>query len=91
MREAVVLHLAPVLDIDLHPRRVLVLRLEQAVEQELDVFEQRAVAADEPVLFRGIDLRVSPCSCSKFLDLADEAEQPEHRIQRFLGVQLLIR
>jgi hypothetical protein len=35
------------LDIHLHARGVLILRLQHAIEQKLDVLEQRAVAADE--------------------------------------------
>src|SRR5262245_22190290 len=54
--ELIVLHLAPVLDVDLHFAGVAILRLEETIQEHLQIVERFAMAADKAVFLRGVNL-----------------------------------
>ena len=70
------------LAIDDHFGRVLVFRLNQAVEQELDRLECLAIAADQGVAFLHVNLqRWISAFTLRFVDLHDETEIAENRVE----------
>ena len=87
LHDLVLAHRAIHLAIDNPLRRIRILRLEEAIEKELDAIEGFAVAPDQPIGLLGVDLSVGlPLSLLRFLDLHNETEIAEHRVEQFFRV-----
>src|ERR1700730_623232 len=81
----VVAHRAPMTHIDLHPWRISVLRLENPVQQELQIFERRAVVSDQKLALSREHLKLASALRLNLLNVGDETEVTQHRVEYFLG------
>ncbi len=85
LSQLVVPHRPPMADVDLNPARVSILRLKNAVEKKLQIFERLALVTDQDVAFGRKYLELAPILSLDFLNVRHEAEVAEHRIQYLLG------
>ena len=83
--EAILTVFAVVLDVDLNAGGFGVFRLEDAIEEKLDILEDFAVAPDEAILLRGVDLEEDKALALLLVDFADKAEVSKHGVEDILG------
>ena len=72
------------LTIDDHFFNILVFGLQQTIKQKLDCIQRLAVTPDQAAAFLGINLQLQVSAFTRgFLDLHNETEITEHRIEQF--------
>jgi hypothetical protein len=84
--QLIIPHRSPMADVNLYPRGISILRLQNPIQKKLQIFQRFAVWPDQSIILSSENLQLLTRLGLNLLNIDNESKMTEHGIKDFSGV-----